>query len=108
MTEKIDPSLVREPDHITSIKAAVTVAKKLSRMQETVLAVIRLFPNGIDDERLTAEMVARGHPNVESTYRKRRTDLVSKGYVVDSGRTTKNSRGSSTKVWVAINLREVA
>lgn len=76
--------------------------KKLSPTMLAVRTVIRESgKRGMTDSEITAALLRSGYPEApDSTYRKRRTDLMHLGFVEWSGARRRNMRGAMEKVWV--------
>jgi hypothetical protein len=89
--------LHRKDDPETSRDAAAAVAKKLTQIQEEVLAyALKRADLGFTDEQLTQAFYAQGR----STYRTRRAELTARGLIVDSGRRRVNGPGRRHTVWI--------
>lgn len=102
MTEDI--YLTRDEDHSTSLEAARCVSTTISETMRNVYAVLCICQDGLTDSELREAMVACGFPpKAESTYRKRRTDLMHLGYVVPTGERRMNRSGSPETVWKVSN-----
>lgn len=90
-------SLFRPNNPETSKEAAKAVAPKRVKIRDRVLEYARdMGAHGITD----AELVERWPDAPESSYRKRRTELVQDGKLVDSGRTRLNKHGRRCVVWI--------
>jgi hypothetical protein len=87
----------RRDDYATSRAASDALKPVTGKIALEVLAFARRYgPMGITDDDLKA-----GFPDApESSYRKRRTELAQRGYLVDSGRTRTNRHGREETVWV--------
>ena len=89
--------LHRKNDPETSREAAQAVAKKLTQIQEEVLAyALKRADLGFTDEQLTRDFYAQGR----STYRTRRAELTAKGLIVDSGKRREHGPGRRHTVWI--------
>ena len=99
--------LTRERDHDTSIAASKKVMPKISMLMGRVLSEISMAGVlGLTDSELRLRMITAGFPNgPESTYRKRRSELFARGYVIWSGDFRTNERGSKEKVWIVRPLQ---
>ena len=92
--------MTRSLDHATSLAAAETVQPELSKLQAKVLAVFRTVGDGLTDSELTDWFARYGGDSLApSTARRRRTDLVTRGQLRDSGTTRKNAYGNAEIVW---------
>jgi hypothetical protein len=98
--------MIRNPDHSTSKKAARKVRVGLTEKQQLVIDVLKDFPGGLNDTELRLEIAKRGHVvGGESTYRRRRTELVELGLVEHAGHSRPNQNGNSEKVWVLAPMK---
>jgi len=87
--------LIRKTDPDTSVKAAEEIYPNLTKIQAEVMRFAKLFPRGFTDEYMNEYF-----GTYKSTYRSRRSELVKKGLIVDSGRVE-----NKMTVWV---LKEYA
>src|SRR5512143_9354 len=99
-----EPFLWREPRQIvrreqphTSFEAASDVISKLGKLQREVYAVICLY-GPLTDLDINNRCAALHGKRAESTYRKRRCELVERGLVVDTGRTLRQE-GRNRVLW---------
>ena len=88
--------MVRANSPATSREAAQAVAYKTNEIQAAVLSWFRRVRNGTDCE--LEDSLGAEYPGF-STLRKRRGELVQKGYLRDSGATRVNRRGRHMIVW---------
>ena len=107
------PPRARRTDPQTSHDAAASV-ENLSQKQEAVLKVIRTFPIGLVDVGLVnaytmLQKMPAGANGVgylpeqsESGLRSRRSELVDRGLVRDSGKRMKLPSGRKAIVWEAV------
>jgi hypothetical protein len=79
----------------TSIAAAATIYPDLRRLQLEVLAFAKHRPNGFTDEQMNEFFDTH-----RSTYRARRSELVDKGLIVDSGQRRAMTNGRNATVWL--------
>ena len=92
--------MTRSLDQSTSLLAAEKVQTELSNLQAKVLAVFRTVGDGLTDSELTDWFARYGGDSLApSTARRRRTDLVTRGQLQDSGTTRKNTYGNAEIVW---------
>lgn len=103
-SETMRNTMTRAGDVETSIMAAERMLPKVSRLQGQVLETLqgrrRDKGDGLTDREL--EQLAEFRTQGPSTIRKRRGDLVAKGYVRDTGEVR-----DGLKVWIAIPPAEV-
>lgn len=79
----------------TSLEAYESVTPKLNSIQKEVLALFKeVGEDGLTDEELSNLMGSNA-----STYRTRRSELVQKGVLVDSGLRRKLLSGRNAIVW---------
>lgn len=98
----MDAHTTRKNDHDTSIEAATKVHKRnFTALRQQVHAVLKDHPEGLADFQIRRICAERYGPRSESTYRKRRTELVEMGLAAWSGERRMNDTGSREKVWVA-------
>jgi hypothetical protein len=91
--------LVRKSDPVTSWEAAASIVPNLRELQRVVYYVIgEAGSRGLTDLELDARCIAKNGKRGYSTYRTRRAELVSKGLVIDTGR-TREQEGSKRTVW---------
>lgn len=91
--------LVRSGDLDTSHAAARATAKKLSQTKIKVLLMYgQVYPKELNDGDLNERCCAEFGHRKESSYRKRRGELVRDGYIEDTGR-REMWRGSMRAVW---------
>lgn len=97
-TDLPDPSApqvqVRHDAMDTSQAAAAIAFPKSGSEREKVLAAIAVAPDGCTDDEMLEAWVT--HPN---GIRARRGELVTAGWVVDSGRRRKTRTGQAAAVW---------
>ena len=79
----------------TSIAAAASIYPDLRRLQLEVLAYAKHRPNGFTDEQMNEFFETH-----RSTYRARRSELVDKGLVMDSGQRRPMTNGRKATVWI--------
>jgi hypothetical protein len=79
----------------TSIDAGESLAGKLGRLRRIVLEAIEHSHDGLTDEEIAACTILPAN-----TARPRRTELVTTGHVVDSGRRRVCASGRKAVVWV--------
>lgn len=89
--------MARTSDPETSHQAAAGVKPQLKELQEIVLRVLCMYPNGLTDYEII-ERCNQIQPRPYSTYSKRRTELVQAGYVFNTGERRKIA-GSTRIVW---------
>jgi len=89
------PQRYRSTDPSTSVEAAESVSPAIRDAQQQVLDWLGKQPNGATDEELLAAMGSRS-----SHFRTRRSELVDRGLVRDSGQTRKLASGRKGIVWV--------
>lgn len=88
--------LSRTTDPETSKEAAASVAPKLSALQERVLTfAVACGPTGFTDR----EMVKAMGVGSDSTWRTRRSELVKRGLIEDTGITTREINGRRHTIW---------
>ena len=91
------PPATRRDDYQTSVDAAATVAKAQATIRDAVLAhALAAGPEGFTDDDLV--QLSPGTP--ESSWRKRRTELLQEGWVVQTDRERVNRFGNKETVWV--------
>lgn len=101
-TAKEAYQLVRRSDPDTSWRSAAAVAPRAGTIKEQVLQVhLEAKPVGLTDPELHQICIKRFGHRPESSYRKRRSDLVTDKLVIDSGRRVEHE-GSTRIVWVAV------
>ncbi len=112
LPEGTDPMLravARRTDPDTSHAAAASV-KELTKKQKAVLAILRVLTEsmgGATDEQI-ADAYQTNLPwerlpeQSDSGLRTRRSELVRKGVVVDSGERRRNRAGRQCAVWKAV------
>lgn len=95
--------LHRAWDQPTSVEAADAIVPHLTQMQDMIeLWARHLGPFGFTDVDLN-----RNFGSTSSAYRSRRSELVRKGLIVDSGRRTRLPRtGRNAIVWVHADYRK--
>lgn len=90
----------RRDDKPTSVAAGESFTEeRLTELQTQVLEFFREKKEAIDEELEDALM---GQVPAASTLRKRRCELVSLGYLRDSGRTRKNRNSREMVVWEVV------
>lgn len=80
----------------TSEEAADVIRPVVSTIRERVLSYATAHSDGFIDE----DLVNRWSDAPESSYRKRRTELVEENWIIDSGRTKQNSHGRDCVIWM--------
>jgi hypothetical protein len=85
----------------TSIQAAISVYPDLREIQIQVMLYAETKPNGFTDEQMN--MYFDTH---RSTFRARRSELMHKGLIVDSGRREKMVNGRNATVWILPKFME--
>lgn len=95
-------TLYRRDDPHTSREAAASVYPHLTKIQLTVLGLLRSAEYGLTDEEITDRYPVRGGLSLSpSTARTRRKELTDKGYVIACTiRTRKLRSGRRGKVWM--------
>lgn len=86
--------MVRIPDHSTSEQAATSVKRK------TIRAIVLEFAEGRPQGFIDDDVRAIRPDAPESSMRKRRTELSDDGYILDTGTTRTNAKGSQSIVWI--------
>ena len=79
----------------TSIEAAASIYPSLKRLQLEVIRFAMTRPNGFTDEQMNEFFDTH-----RSTYRARRSELVDKDLIVDSGRKGSMTNGRKATIWV--------
>jgi hypothetical protein len=79
----------------TSISAAASIYPDLRRLQLEVLVFAKHRPNGFTDEQMNEFFETH-----RSTFRARRSELVDKGLIVDSGKRRAMTNGRNATVWI--------
>lgn len=87
------PAFVRKS--ATSESAAEGMRGSAATLRAKVLALLRSQPNGLTDEEMQQALGMN-----PSTQRPRRIELVTAGFVIDSGATRKTRSGRNAVVWV--------
>ena len=87
----------------TSIEAAVSVYPNLRELQLQVMLYAETQPNGFTDEQMNDYFNTH-----RSTYRARRSELVYKGLIIDSGRKQKMVNGRNATVWIVSKFMETS
>lgn len=101
--QALDLLTYRQDDHETSIEAADKIENRLSDLMRSVHAVLIQYPSGLTDSELNTAMLRHDYPDApEGTYRKRRTDLTTLGYVKWTGEKRANRHGNPQMIWVVI------
>ena len=96
--------MVRATDPHTSFLAAQKLIPKLSKMRRNVyMEILASDVNGLNDWELIDRCNKKYGERPESTYRKRRSELLALGLVEDSGRTRIAGR-SHRIVWIASSV----
>ena len=85
----------------TSIQAAISVYPDLREIQIQVMLYAETKPNGFTDEQMN--MYFGTH---RSTFRARRSELMHKGLILDSGRREKMVNGRNATVWILPKFME--
>ena len=94
----------RRNDPQTSRDAAKSVVPVVSDIQARVLRALQAAGhNGLTDEELSNKLGCKG-----STARTRRSELVEKGFVLDSGYKRPLESRKLGAVWIAIDTKEAA
>lgn len=92
--------LTRTDDHATSIAAAARIADKLRPLQRMVyMQLAQAGDDGLTDSELRARCDAAYLKRPESTYRKRRSELVAMGIVEPTGQRRNNQSGQPEKAY---------
>jgi len=91
------PQRFRDTDPDTSVQAAASISTAIRAAQQRVLDWLRTQPEGATDEELLAAMGSRS-----SHFRTRRSELVDRGLVKDSGQRRELMSGRMGIVWVAV------
>ncbi len=97
---RIPKDLHRHPDADTSVEAAQVIARRLSEMQDAVLAAFTRYGEMTDEQ---LEELDEFREYKYSTARKRRTELVAKGYLASCGKALNSSGTARMTLW---NLTE--
>lgn len=91
---------IRQDDHSTSVESSKKVkAQGMSRLRQQVYDVLKAEPGGLTDCQIRTLCTQAYGSRSESTYRKRRTELVDLGLVIWSGERRVNAIGNMEKVW---------
>lgn len=98
-------AMVRDDDHATSRKAAEKVSLDLNETQWQVYTVIRAEARGLTDSHLREMCDLRWGKRAESTWRKRRKELVEKKLVFETSDRRLNATGNEERVWLAVDHR---
>jgi hypothetical protein len=94
-----DPfNLVRGSDPRTSHESAELIVPHLNKLEEKVLAAMKVMARPITDLDIISYCDQIYGKRAESTYRHRRSDLVAKGLVYDTGE-TKWQQGRNRILW---------
>lgn len=86
----------------TSLDAFEDIKKDLSSLQTIVLGVAMRLRTFIDEDLFT-DLAGK---MTENTIRPRRGELVSKGFIRETGRRRKNKAGRSCTEWEAVGFHE--
>jgi hypothetical protein len=79
----------------TSVAAAASIYPDLRRIQLEVLTYAKNQPNGFTDEEMNEFFGTH-----RSTYRARRSELVTRELVIDSGKRKAMRNGRNATVWI--------
>jgi hypothetical protein len=79
----------------TSISAAASIYPDLKKLQLEVLVFAKHRPNGFTDEQMNEFFETN-----RSTFRTRRSELVDKGLILDSGKRWAMTNGRNATVWM--------
>jgi hypothetical protein len=93
----------RNTDPHTSHLAAEAVGDT-TPLQRRIMVLFDMAHDGLNDEQLIMNYknaYGTAFPSTESSIRSRRSDLVAKGYIVDSGRTRPTLHGNKSIVWLS-------
>jgi hypothetical protein len=104
-SKKMTQAATRASDHDTSRKAAEKIKLDINETQWQVYTVIRLYAGGMTDTELRKVCDVRWGKRAESTWRKRRKELLEKKLVFETPARRLNDNGSEEKVWLAIDHR---
>jgi hypothetical protein len=85
----------------TSVAAAASVYPDLRRLQLEVLAFAKHRPDGFTDEQMNEFFDTH-----RSTFRARRSELVDKGLIVDSGQRRPMTNGRKATVWLCVDFTD--
>lgn len=102
----ISETLARDNDHDTSEEAAERVSKSLKELQGKVYTILAAS-QGLTDSELRERCNAIYGKRQESTYRKRRSELVALGLVQETGEKRLNPAGNWEKVFAVIKGAKV-
>jgi hypothetical protein len=92
----------RKSDPYTSHLAAAAVVMDTTTLQIRILSVFEYAMNGLTDEELVKNyqrMWGVSFPATDSSIRSRRSELVNKGNVIDTGKTRLTKAGNKSIVW---------
>src|SRR5574337_68439 len=90
----------RRSDPRTSHEAAAGFSEdKLTEIQRDVLDYFRRFKSGSDEDLYEYLVRSKKYLATQSTLRTRRSELVRKGLLRDSGKRLKNAGGHSMIMW---------
>jgi hypothetical protein len=81
----------------TSRLAYQQIQPKLNDLEQTVLIQLHINPNVTDKE--LAQLSGKTEANDIDNFRKRRADLTTKGYVIDSGKRICTVTGKLCHTW---------
>jgi hypothetical protein len=87
----------------TSVEAAVSVYPNLRELQLQVMLYAETQQKGFTDEQMNDYFNTH-----RSTYRARRSELVHKGLIIDSGSKQKMVNGRNATVWILPKFMEAA
>ena len=91
----------RNTDPATSHAAAEAVGDT-TPLQRRLIVLFEFAHDGLNDEQLVMNYknaYGIAFPSTESSIRSRRSDLVAKGYLIDSGKTRPTLHGNKSIVW---------
>jgi hypothetical protein len=101
-----EPQLHRTDDHDTSIEAADLIADKLDGLRALVWDIYQRYPAGLTDSELRTIALATCPDNLgvdPETWRKRRSDLKTMGYIAPTEARRLNPKGRSETVWKMVS-----
>lgn len=93
----------RSSDPVTSHQAALSIGDT-TPLQRRLLTLFDMAQDGLNDEQLIAmykSSYGTAFPGTDSSIRSRRSDLVMKGHLVDSGKFRPTLHGNKSIVWIS-------
>ena len=93
----------RNSDPSTSHAAAASIGDT-TPLQRRLLVLFDMAHDGLNDEQLIAmykNAYGTAFPGTDSSIRSRRSDLVVKGHLVDSGKFRPTLHGNKSIVWIS-------